>query len=211
MVRTTLRIEMPSVDIDNDNAASGETGIFEIESWTLEQRQRTGFIVGENPGDFRQIVIDKVQDDKVDGISKYRDFHVNEGTGNRIFDVTFTAYEGDSSPTWGDPNEPQGTAANATDQDILERMQVMERYFAAVAEDSRNPITLKVGGYSSGEIFDTADINEAKLTVVAENPTFRYNPREGSASTFTGEITFIETVTADGLISAVERILRDAT
>jgi len=210
MTKKTITIRLPQVDVDRDG--SGENGVFEIAQYRLQQSIRTGFIVGSGNSTIRQTITDKVASATVGGVSSYRDFHLNEGTGERVIEVNFTARDGHKTPQWGDPNEPQGSIANATGQGALERMQVLEHYLSAVTEDSRNPITLEFGGYAPGELFDsTADLNEDGLKVVAESPEFNFSPADEGNSVFSGQLRFIETVSSDEILSAAERIARDAT
>lgn len=207
-MRDIIRMELPNVDVDGDGNA--ENGVFEFRNYRLEQRIRSGFLVGGGGSQVRQTIQDKIAE--TNGISQYKDFFVNEGTGERVIAMQFRAAAGDTADTvtWGDPNESQGTIANATDQGPFERMQVLEHYLAALSEDSRNPITLRFGGYDSGDLFDSGDLNTDSLNVVLENPTLTYEPRE-EPSGFSGELTFLEAVADDAVISAIEGLGRDIT
>jgi len=200
-------VRFPEASLGPGNPKRGE---FVLRSYDIEQKLRTGFVVGNDQGDVRDTVVDKVSGGASKSSSVYKDFHVNLGTGNRIIRVSFEIADGDTDVQWGDPDEPAGTAFNATGQDVYERMQVFERFAASTTEDSDRPIELEFGGYSPNGIFNEGDLNEDKLNVVLENPTMNWRARE-EPSMATGELTFVETVSADAVVSSVESAIRDAT
>jgi len=205
MVDDTLTLKFPDVDVDDDGSPETDA-VFEFRNYRLTQMIRTGFLVGNDNGTVRQIIVDKVTDPTVGGVSKYRDVHINEGTGNRVFEVEFQAADGHKTPTWGDDkNEPRGSVANATGQGPLERVQVFEHYLSALTEDSRNPITLEVGGYRPGGLFDNGNLDETNIQVVVESPSVTYDGRD-DPSRFRGEIRLVETISNRAVVSAAEDV-----
>lgn len=107
---------------------------------------------------------------------------VGVGAGTRTFIVRFDSWEGDTSE-WGGLTAGRHAAAKA---------QHLGDALASVRFSSDNTATLSYGEYSSG-----GDLSP--LSVTLGEADLPYDTTEGT-STFTGNITWVETLNVDQLV-----------
>lgn len=190
-------LTIPNVDIDGDGTA--ETGRFVVRDVEINFSVRTEYAVGGRNGAANSAVANLVDA----GESVRKDVHLDVGTGRHVVELSFSAWQG-SDEQWGDTGDPAAlTPGDATGEDPVTQMQMLDRYLSVGRIDSHNPARLEVGQYTADGAWDTADLGVDHLDVVVEGPENAYSTDR--PSTYDGTLTCIETVDLNRPLDATTR------
>lgn len=197
-------LEFPPVDVDGDG--DDEVGVFHLAgNLEITLGTKTNELLGGRGGRANAVT----EHTAAPGHSKYKQPALDAGSGRHTVQLDFHGWEGAQDAAgnplqWGDSPDPGVlTPASATGAGPVVQMMVFDRYLQVAAPDSRNPATLKVGGYAPGELFDTADLGLDHLDVVIESP--RHNVAAEEPGTYSGTMTCVEVLDAAAPVDATER------
>ena len=187
----TLNKAVLYVDSDVDGDGTTENGEFHFTgNLEVTPSLRTGYLIGGRGSAVNNILSQAVGA----GESKRKQFFLEAGGGAHTVEVNFSGWEG--SETWGDPDEPVGSKANATGEQPVSQIDVLMQYLITAQIDSTNPAKLEYGEYSSSGRFEPLD-------VVIEGPQMTRAAEDGSW--FDGTITFIAAADIRELLDAQSR------
>lgn len=202
----TLGRVVAEMDVDFGPSGGPTTGVFhfygDIE---VDEQIRTGFVVGARGSSVNAVI----QDSAGAGEPKRKGAHVDIGGGQHALQLQFRGWEGatdaDGEPLqWGDDPEPGVSETSATGADATTQVNIFNHYLRVGTFDSRNPIRVRYGEFSDGTYADENGVLDDHLSCVVESPSLKRDAEEGT--TFTGSLTFVETLTASDAIDAIEKL-----
>lgn len=192
----TLQYAKLTLDADVDGDGTVESGVFELAGdVSIDLGVRTNFVVNGLGATINSIFSETVGD----GESKRQGLWIDLGGGVEEYTISFNGWEG-SSRQWGDGTS--NAAADATGEDPMTQVSVLQKYLIVGEFDSRGAATLEWGEFSSSGEYSPID-------VVIEDPSLSVDFSEGeSRSTFDGSITCLSaadlTSSTDGTKRTVE-------
>lgn len=191
------KLTIPNVDVDGDGEP--ETGVFVMRDVEIDFSVRTEFVVG-GQGSKANAALAGLLDA---GESTRKGIHLDAGTGDHAVEISFSGWRG-SDEQWGNTgNAGELTPGDATGEDPVTQMQMLDRYLSVGEIDSRNPARLEVGQYTPGGVWDTSALGEDHLDVVVKGPENAY--ATDRPSTYDGTITCVETTDLSRPLDAKQR------
>ncbi|WP_135851296.1 hypothetical protein [Halorussus salinus] len=191
------KLTVPNVDVNGDGEM--ETGVFVMRDVEIDFSVRTEFAVGGRGGEANTAISELVGD----GESTRKGIHLDAGTGDHVVDISFSGWRG-SDGQWGDTGDPtELTPSDATGEEPVTQMQMLDRYLSVGEVDSTNPAELEVGQYTSDGVWDTPALGVDHLDVVVKGPENAY--ATDRPSTYDGTITCVETTDLSRPLDATRR------
>lgn len=193
-------------EMDVDFGGGGTTGVFHFYGdIQVEEQIRTGFLVGNRGSSVNAII----QDTAEAGEPKRKGAHVDAGGGQHALQLTFRGWEGATDKDgndlqWGDDPSPGVSETSATGANATTQVNVFNHYLRVGTFDSRSPVRVRYGEFSDGTYASEAGVLDDYLECVVESPSLTRDAEEGK--TFTGSLTFVETLTASEAIDAIEKL-----
>jgi len=183
----------PILEIDATIEGTFRTGRFEMRKATVDESIRTGPLVDNGFSQVLSAISEIVDDVELDGIT------VNNGAGQRIWDIDFEINTGPDDGQWGYTSDDTVlNAASATGGDRYQKTQVLLNYLEKGQPDSMTPARLIYGGYAPDGIF-----SEDHVDVYIEDPGGEV--RRDQSSSVPGSLTCVRTLDLSQPVSATER------
>jgi len=187
----TLNKAILRVNSDVDGDGSVENGQFTLTDVEVAPSLRTGYLIGGRGSTVNNIISQFAGQ----GESKRKGFFYEAGGGAHTVELNVTQWEG-STDTWGDPDKPVGSKANATGEKAISQVDVLMQYLITANIDSTSPATLEYGEYSQQGRYSPLD-------VVVEGP--QLNRAADDGSWFTGSWTCVAAADIRELFDAQQR------
>lgn len=197
----TLQIE---ADVDDDG--SNEKGIFKLVGDVQVAEQVQIDYVASNKGQKINAILrgtDQLTEEDLPTADRRQGIWIDVGAGSHIYEIQFTGWEGavdgnDNPVQWGNTGNPDNlTKADATGSDVMNQIQIFNRYLLRGTTDSVNPATFHVGQYRPGGLYEP-------LEVAIQGPKHVRNSQ--SPQTFDGTFTVVALESVEDFKDALSRV-----